>query len=93
MVLLNDSKELQMSKPISMEAGFIGDKFLWKRTNLAKVGEKDKTKDGKSRGSKSRGSKSRSPRSFVLRTHIVGGVGVKKAHTDWWCGASFPRET
>ena len=77
LVLLNDSKELQMSKPISMEAGFIGDKFFWKRTNLAKVGEKDKSKDGKSRGSKSR-----SPRSFVLRTHIVGRVGVKKLHID-----------
>ena len=39
------------------------------------------------------GKKSQESKSFVLRTYIVGGVGVKKAHTDWWCGASFPRET
>ena len=23
-------------------------------------------------------------KSFVLRTYVVGGAGVKKVHFDWW---------
>ena len=44
---------------------------------LAKVGLK-----GVSLGSKNKGGKS--TRSFVLRTYIVGGVGVRESQIDWW---------
>ena len=67
---LPTSKELLMSRPVSVQAGFTGETFPWKRTGLTQVGEK-----GKSRGGKS-------PKFFVLRTYIVGGMGVKKLHID-----------
>ena len=52
------------------------------------MGEKGNCKGGKGRGSKSL-------RSFVLRTHIVGGTGVRELHIDYWVkvvptGSSFP---
>ena len=41
------------------------------------MGEKDKSQGGKGRGGKN-------IRSFVLRTYIVGRMGVKKLHIDLW---------
>ena len=52
-------KNYVSASPFSMQAVFIGDTFSRKRTGLAEVGEK-----GKSRGGKS-------IRSFVPRTYIV----------------------
>ena len=37
------SKELQIRESISMQAGFIGATFSWKRTGLAQVGEEGKS--------------------------------------------------
>ena len=54
-----------------MQAGCVRDTLAWTRTGLAEVGVK-----GKSLGDKS-------TRSFVLRTHIVAGMG-EKLHTNWW---------
>ena len=65
--------------PISRQAGFIGDMFSWKRTGLAEVGEKAKSKGGRSLGCQRPGGQSKS---FVLRAYIVGGMGVKKLHVD-----------
>ena len=74
------SKELQISKSIGVHAGFLGDMLSWKRMGLAEVGEKGKSKGGKGRSGKSRCGKS--IRSFLLRTHTVGGVEVKKLLID-----------
>ncbi|XP_045677747.1 uncharacterized protein CFAP97D2 [Phyllostomus hastatus] len=48
------SKELQISKSISMQAGFAGDMYSWKRMSLAEVGEKGKSKGGKGSCGKSK---------------------------------------
>ncbi|XP_045042626.2 uncharacterized protein CFAP97D2 isoform X1 [Desmodus rotundus] len=48
------SKELQISKSNSMQAGFTGDMFSWKRMGLAEVGEKGKSKAGKGNCGKSK---------------------------------------
>ncbi|XP_036897996.1 uncharacterized protein CFAP97D2 isoform X3 [Sturnira hondurensis] len=48
------SKELQISKSISMQAGFTGDMFSWKRMGLAGLGKKGKSKGGKGSGGKSK---------------------------------------
>ncbi|KAM5312669.1 uncharacterized protein CFAP97D2 [Glossophaga mutica] len=53
------SKELQISKSISMQAGFTSDMFLWKRMGLAEVGKKGKSKNGK--GSSGKSKKKQSP--------------------------------
>ena len=33
------------------------------------------------------GVKGKSTRSFVLRTHVFGGMRAKKSHIDWWIKA------
>ena len=43
------SKELQISQSIIVQAGFVGGTFSWKRAGLAQVGEKGKSKGGKSK--------------------------------------------
>lgn len=45
------SKELQMSKPVSVQAEFISDAFSWKRAGCAEVGVQAKSL-GKSKGGK-----------------------------------------
>ena len=39
---------------------------------------------GKVRAARGKGGGGKSIRSFVLRTYIVGRMGVKKLHIDWW---------
>ena len=71
-----------------MQAGFVCDMFSWRRTGLAEVRVKGtgsghgkvRAALGKGKGGQSKGGKS--PRSFVLRTYIVGGKGVKKLHVN-----------
>ena len=75
------SKELQVSTSISVQARFVSDTFSWKRTGLARVGvERHRLRAGRGKGGQSRGGQS--IRSFVLRTYIVGRMGMKKLHID-----------
>ena len=46
------------------------------------VGVKGKPMGCKSKGGKRQGRNS--TRSFVLRTYVVGGMGVRELHIDWW---------
>ena len=72
------SKELQIGKPISMQAKFIrfiSDTFSWKRMGLAEVGVKGIGVGGKSQG-----------QHWVLCPEDLHSWldGVKKLHIDWW---------
>ena len=68
------SKELQISKSISMQAKCISVKFSWKRSGLAKVGgERQELGWQKQRWQEARVAKC--IRSFVLRTYAVGEMG------------------
>ena len=64
------SKELQISKSISMQAGFIAAEFSDKRMCLAKVGQKGKNEGGKGRGWQEQ------ERSLVTETIAPSGLFV-----------------
>lgn len=57
------SKELQINKPINMQAKCISAKFSWKRRGLAKVGDE-----------RQEASVAKSIKSFVLRIYAVGAM-------------------
>ena len=64
------SQGSQISECTSGQAGFISDTLSWTSTGLAEMGVKGKSLGGKS------------TRSFILRTHVFGGMGVRKIHID-----------